>query len=158
MEWIVIISSSTVVVAAITAIITLIKTNIDNKAKTNDAIKSFRYTRLHEIVESSYENELPLGVSSGVPGHDVVNSVFGRLDSLDRCYALAKPLVDEVFWGNMDELFQRALEARGKLIEKVELVGTVDGMKLLNKLLVELNSANKRFDSSIEAQMRALLK
>jgi hypothetical protein len=109
MELLIIIFTSTVVAAIVTAIFNVIKTILDNKAKTNDSIRLFRYTKLHEILsdyllklytERDKDEELPLIIPN-------------RKNNLFNSYILAKPLVNKEYWENIDSLFE---EANMKLI------------------------------------------
>ena len=159
MNWTTVLTS-TVFAAAIAAIITLVKTSIDNKAKTNDAIKSFRYKKLHETVVD-WQNKYPkLELDVPNPSNDaqlILNHSLQRLDVLAKYCQIAAPLIDKTKWDNTKEQLQ-ALEAIQRCLVKKARTGAEFDVVALSNFAKKLDDVENDFAFVIEAQMRALLK
>ena len=148
--------ASTGVATAIAAI-PLVKSLIDNKAKANDAIKSFRYTKLHEIVVDWQENMPNLslkGVKGAKVNEKVVNHYLERCVELGKRFNIAKPLVDD--WDNVENKLKRLSGFQDKALEE-HAQGSF-GQEFVQNFIYAGNEAEQSFISAIEKQMRALLK
>ena len=94
--------ASTVVAAIITAIINIVKSIMDNKAKASESVKTFRYTKLYEIVIEWQKNNSESVKVSPSGEIDALGNEIGRNNNLQKCYQLAKPLVDKKYWGDIE--------------------------------------------------------
>jgi len=147
--------SSAVVAAIVTAIINIVKTLIDNKAKTNDSIRLFKYTKLYEILcDQQSKNDSYVGDRWWI-------EIF-RNKTLQQSYTLAKPLVDQKYWCDIDDAFEAIKMIK---IEQIETTLNVSKGILaateLDHIQLRLIRANGKieelFETAVHNQMKQLL-
>lgn len=149
MEWKIMLTS-VVTSAVITAIFSLIKSNIDNQSKRNDALTLFRYTKLYEImVELQKKNQ-------DITEEDSLHVEFARNQNLVKGFTLARPLVDEKLWGNISDLFNEVTNLKIKMFENAtEQEKLCEYVKLL---IITNGQAEICLENAIHRQMVLLLK
>jgi len=185
MNWATILTS-VVVAAVVTAIIGIIKTLLDNRSKSNDSVRLFRYTKLYEIFSEYLKADTEIREAASNPPETpyIILTAKYRMNILNS-YDLSKALVDKEFWGNiesefddasksyllarkdyfdyLDETLQKAeIEAEGKnWSDSAEI--NLQSLKLTYreseiKFAESVLSLKKKFKSAIEQQMGTLLK
>ena len=144
MEWSVILTS-VVVAALITAIMNVIKSMLDNRAKTRDSVQLFRYTKLHEILTDwQLKNYAIEPDASGA-------AELKRNQNLQHCYAQARPLVSKKYWRDIDERFSDMSSL------KVELIKSSD-RDIMRHLLERNGRLEAQFVEAVQLQMEELLR
>jgi len=142
--------ASTVVAAIVAAAINIVKTLLDNKAKTNDSVRLFRYTKLYEILVNWQKKNLSVD-------RDCNMNEIERNQAVQQYYTLAKPLVEREYWNNIDDIFSHTLKL------KIELIDTIaaNNENLISEINLHLIKENGRveelFVTAIHKQMAELL-
>ncbi|MCL2361917.1 MAG: hypothetical protein FWC73_08915 [Defluviitaleaceae bacterium] len=133
-------------VGIFTTTISLILALISNKSKSNDSVRLFRYTKLYEILHELAHTNMAIDNKSAFA------IVDARRENLLRSYGMAKPLVSEEYWADIDVKINLNKEL---LIEIIET-------GLFNEFYEDYNKSvgimELDFNSAIEKQMKALLK
>ena len=149
MQWEFLLTAAAVFVALITAILTIVKTFIDNKAKRRDAERLFRYTKLFEILIRLQEAE---GEKSNNET-EFWGKEYNRSTNILICYTLAKPLLATKYWNDMDNILKNISNQKIRIINELVNKTTPSGLPLL-----ELNGKGRDlFISTIQSQMVDLL-
>ncbi|MCL2531163.1 MAG: hypothetical protein FWE40_03275 [Oscillospiraceae bacterium] len=148
-------------VALVIAAIPLVKSFIDNKAKANDAIKSFRYTKLHEILVDWNKNEAKLSFRETNTKDDLqimTTCNLRNLGNLKTYSQAARGLIDKKYSGSLDEQLQTLFKLQSDLVNRMRVKGQAITLDVTNEFARELHRAEELFVKAIEEQMRALLK
>ena len=146
MDWKTILAS-TVLAAVITAAINIVKTIMDNKAKQDDSIRLFRYTKLYEIVVDWQKCNSEAKVDSTYE--------IARNHNLVQHFQLARPLVDQMHWGDIEAWLKKCKEIKIKTINAFQK----DEPNQWISTFIECNGrAEECFSAAIEKQMKILLK
>ena len=142
--------TSVVLSTGITAIFNLITSNINNKSQRNDSVMLFRYTKLYEImVDLQKKNQ-------DITGDDSLSIELDRSQNLVTSFALARPLVDEKLWENINDLFNEVTNLKIKIIKN-----STESKKIYEytQLLIKTNGqAEICLENAIHKQMALLLK
>ena len=145
MNWTTVLTS-TVFAAVIAALISIINTLLINKLKSDDSLRLFRYTKLYEI---SYElRKANMEMRESVP----LDILSIRRANIMSSYTMARPLVDEEYWGGIDKI----IEDNRKIV--LEILETDSPDKFINDLNESLGILERCFNAAVDMQMKVLLK
>ena len=156
-NWIIIVLTSTVIAALITAIISLVIAIMNNKAKTSDAVRTFRYTKLHEIMVDWQDDRPEFTLESPDVASSVINHNLELKRHNEKHYQKAKPLVDLMHWGDFEVIWEEISVTYDETTKTIQEKRNFSS-ELINEFTQKNSSVEERFASAIEKQMRALLK
>jgi len=138
--------TSTVVAALVTAIISAVKSFMDSRAKSNDSVRLFGYTKLYEIMhELSKEN-----MESSGKTYFVARTVYR--ENIIRACGMAKPLVEKKYWLNIDV----KIDLGGRYLADIHETNLIDAF--IEGYDESINALEAAFNLAVEAQMKLLLK
>jgi len=146
--------TATVVAAFISGLYSLIKSCVDNRAKRNDAITLFKYTKLYEIISHLHSQNKLLRV---VPETGEVFVDLDRIKNLQTSYALAKPFLDPKGYNDFSNGFDKINKLSTNVFAYNEAVLTSDKRKILNPLIEASNEMENKFEVAVHNELARLL-
>jgi len=138
--------TATAVSAIISGLYSLIKSCVDNRAKRNDAITLFKYTKLYEIIS---QLQLQPPISEKNLGTGKTKICFDRLKALQTSYALAKPLLNPKHYDSFDKGFREMREL------EISVIGNTEKLPCLIEKHEELE---KQFIATAQVELTQMLK
>ena len=144
MSWEIILTS-----AVVAALVSVIKSIIDNKAKRNDSIVLFRYTKLYEAVSDLQMRNENIDVNKP---HTVE---LERSHNIQKSYSLARPLIDSDLLVGIDNAFSDVKDAKLELIKLCNQESVHEG---IIRLIEATGRAEKLFELATRKQLERLLK
>lgn len=141
--------TSVVVSAFITTTFNLIESIMDNKSRRSDAIRVFRYTKLYEIMVDLQKK------NKEITGNNSLAIELARNQNLTKSFSLARPLINEDLWGNINEIFNEITNIKIRIIESSS---EQEKLNEYTKHLIKINGqAEEYIETTIQKQMAMLL-
>ena len=166
MNWEIVITAS-VIASLVSGVFILVKTILDNRAKKNDSIRLFKYTKLYEILSDWYNIVDELGGKVEKIAYedseswnkielDIIQTEPIRIEQLKKSYKLAKPLISQKHQKILDEKFDEFRRRRWDIIQigKTDHVVPVHEKRGLLRIGIELQ---ERFESIIGCELESLM-
>ena len=146
--------TATVVAAFISGAYSLIKSFIDNKAKRNDSILLFKYTKLYEIISNLQTQNDMIGFNAETGATKVE---LDRVKNLQMSFALAKPLLNPRYYNDFEDGFGDISRIKIELIEGYNVLSNAEKSKIVARLVEANGQLEEKFAIVVHEELQRLL-